>query len=457
MTSFAIVAPPAAGVVDRNSRTINVEVPWDTYCTNLIAAFAFSGQRVTVGGVEQQSGVTPNDFSKPVEYLVECSDGSCAAYTATVVVLQRPSEQKAITGFSFLQPPVTGVIDEAQHRISAVVPRGMDVSALVANYTTTGLSMHVAGTEQDSGVTANDFTDPVAYVVSAEDGSTQTYVVTVAEAPSQEKAMTAFTVQAPGAATAIDEERKIIRVRVAEGTALSSLAAVFTTTGTEVRVGGVPQQSGVTVNDFTTAVAYEVRAEDGTSTVYTVRVTDRVRLVVNEVDADQVGTDNAEFIELYAAAEVDLWGVVIVLINGGVTPGQEYSRIDLTSQGTMAAGSYLVVAGPLVQVASTGVKYTPTGWELTNRIQNGPNDAVMIWDTLGKRVVDTVTYAGVLHRAVISGEAAELDATEGSAGAPADSNSVVGSIARSPNGQDTGQNGVDFKFSATLTPGGPNP
>jgi len=103
------------------------------------------------------------------------------------------------------------------------------------------------------------------------------------------------------------------------------------------------------------------------------------------------------------------------------------------------------------------VKLVPAGWESSNRIQNGPNDAVLLWDTIGRRVVDTVSYAGILHRAVIAGEAAEVDATEGVAGAPADSNSLVGSIARSANGRDTGQNSVDFRFCPTLTPGTPNP
>jgi hypothetical protein len=58
---------------------------------------------------------------------------------------------------------------------------------------------------------------------------------------------------------------------------------------------------------------------------------------------------------------------------------------------------------------------------------------------------------------VITGESAELDATEGGTGAPADSNSVPGSIGRSPTGVDTGQNGVDFKFISTPTPGTANP
>ncbi len=211
------------------------------------------------------------------------------------------------------------------------------------------------------------------------------------------------------------------------------------------------------MNDFSSPVEYEVVAEDGSSCRYTVVVTDRIGLLVNELDVDQVGVDNAEYIELLAVEDVDPWGIVVVLIHGGVTPGTEYARIDLSSLGSIEQGTYVVIAGPLVPVPPTAVKYTPPGWELTNRIQNGPSDAVMVWDTIGRKVVDTVTYAGVLHRAVIEGEAAELDATEGSAGAPADSNSVTGSLSRSPNGQDTGQNGVDFRFVSALTPGGPNP
>ena len=81
----------------------------------------------------------------------------------------------------------------------------------------------------------------------------------------------------------------------------------------------------------------------------------------------------------------------------------------------------------------------------------------MLWDTLGHRMIDAVSYAGALHRAVIAGEPAELDACEGSAGAASDSNTVAGSLGRSPNGADTGQNGVDFKFIGTPTPGAPNP
>ena len=455
IASFGFVTPPVQGVVDDGSHVVRLEVPSGTDCSSLVAVFVTTGSRVTVGGVQQQSGVTSNDFTTAVQYVVEAADGSEVAYSVQVTVLPPLNQMKSITSFSIIKPPADGFIDEGAHTISVVVPHGTDRSSLVAAFSATGVRVTVFDTDQESGKTINDFSEPLTYTVTAEDGSSQGYAVAVTEAPSQEKALTSFGFLTPGCAVALDDAQRIFRVRAPLGTNLASMVAVFSTTGAQVRVGGQPQISGTTANDFTAPVVYEVVAEDGSSAAYTVHVVDRTPLVINELDVDQVGTDTAELIELYAGGEVDLWGVAVVLLNGGVTPGQEYGRVDLTPVGTMPRGSYLVIAGPSVSVA--GPKYTPPGWELSNRIQNGPNDAVLIWDTLGKRVVDTVTYAGVLHRAVLSGEGVEVDATEGAAGAPADSNSLVGSISRSPNGQDTGQNGVDFKFTPTLTPGAPNP
>ena len=95
-----------------------------------------------------------------------------------------PSEEKEITAFSFtadsntaLTSDVTGTIDGTD--ISLTVPYGTEVTALVASFTTTGQSVSVDGTEQTSGTTANDFSSPVTYTVTAENGSTQDYAVTV--------------------------------------------------------------------------------------------------------------------------------------------------------------------------------------------------------------------------------------------------------------------------------------
>src|SRR3989304_4624215 len=87
------------------------------------------------------------------------------------------SDAKAITEFSFTSPAATGTIDEGAKTISVTVPYGTEVTAIVATFTTTGSSVKVDGVVQESGVTLNNFTNPVAYVVTAADSSTATYTV----------------------------------------------------------------------------------------------------------------------------------------------------------------------------------------------------------------------------------------------------------------------------------------
>ena len=101
-------------------------------------------------------------------YLMEFMQGQGEARTA-----------KAITAFSFVSPPAPGTIDENAKTIAVKVPYGTNVTALVATFTTTGSSVKVGSTVQVSGTTPNNFTSPVIYTVTAADGSTVYYTVTV--------------------------------------------------------------------------------------------------------------------------------------------------------------------------------------------------------------------------------------------------------------------------------------
>ena len=99
------------------------------------------------------------------------ADGSSQAYAVTVTIL--PDSAKAITGFAFTSPSATGTISAATHTIALSVPYGTNVTALVTSITISGASVSPA-----SGV-AQDFTHPVTYTVTAADGSSQAYTVTV--------------------------------------------------------------------------------------------------------------------------------------------------------------------------------------------------------------------------------------------------------------------------------------
>jgi hypothetical protein len=90
-----------------------------------------------------------------------------------------PSSDKAITSFSILSPAAAGGI--AGPSIGVSLPYQTALGSLVATFTTTGISVKVGSVDQVSGTTANDFTNPVTYTVTAADGSTTQYVVTVAD------------------------------------------------------------------------------------------------------------------------------------------------------------------------------------------------------------------------------------------------------------------------------------
>ena len=51
---------------------------------NLIATFDTDAMKVEINGVEQKSGITPNDFSKPITYTLISDEGEKVEYTVTL-------------------------------------------------------------------------------------------------------------------------------------------------------------------------------------------------------------------------------------------------------------------------------------------------------------------------------------------------------------------------------------
>ena len=114
------------GVIDEVGKTITLQVNANAL-PNLIATFSMSdGARLEVDGTLQESGVTPNDFSKPVTYTVTTEDGTTENYTVSVTT---KSSDKSITSFSFTKAlnsklstsQVDGVIDEVGKTITLKV------------------------------------------------------------------------------------------------------------------------------------------------------------------------------------------------------------------------------------------------------------------------------------------------------------------------------------------------
>jgi large repetitive protein len=186
-------------------------------------------------------------------------------------------------------------------------------------------------------------------------------------------------------------------------------------------------------------------------------------LVINEVDYDQVGTDTAEYVEIFnpSAQTISLTGKTLYLVNGANS--EVYGTIDLSSAVSMAPLTYLVIAGSGVTVPMTAKKIDP-GWT-SNAIQNGGTtggtspDGLALVDTTNMTIIDAFSYEGALTAAMLPGFTTPPSLVEGTVLDPAvaDSNSTDGSLCRHPNGQDTDNANADWAFCATLSPGTANP
>ena len=170
------LAADYAGTVSGTS--VTVALPPTADKTTLAARFtANDGNVVKVGSVVQVSGVTVNDFSSPVTYVVTDSDNKKSA-SYTVSISLGPDPAPALTAFAFeveqngalLSKTAEGTFKDRD--ISVGLPQMADVSALIATFATPeGNKVTVDGVEQVSGVTVNDFTNPVDYIVTNSDGS----------------------------------------------------------------------------------------------------------------------------------------------------------------------------------------------------------------------------------------------------------------------------------------------
>lgn len=307
ITSYSLAG--VAATVNETAKTISVAMPNGTNVKALAAEFTTTGADIKVGSVAQVNGATTNNFTNPVAYTITAADGTTATYNVTVTVAQNPA--KAITAYSL--NGVAGAVNEVTKSISVTMPNGTNVAALVATFTTTGAGAKVGAVAQTSGTTANNFAAPVAYTITAVDGTTTTYNVTVVVAPATSKTITAYSLN--GVAGTVNEVAKTISITVPNGTNVTALVATFTTTGSGVKVGAVAQTSGTTANNFTAPVSYTVTAADSTTAIYSVTVT-----VTSALGPAPVKLGTAGNFVILAKSGVSTTGTTAVVGDIGISP-----------------------------------------------------------------------------------------------------------------------------------------
>ncbi len=326
--------------INSTEETVDIVMPVGTDLTSLVPDFTLSpGATATVEGVEQVSGTTANDFTNPVIYTVTAEDGTTSA-DWTVTVTTNASGEAEILGYS-IPDQINSTIDSEAQTIDVDVPLGTDLTNLVADFTLSqGATAIVNGTEQISGTTPNDFTSPVVYTITAQDGTTtKDWTVTVTTIASSEAEIISYSIP-DQLSSEIDTDAQTVNVVMPMDTDLSSLIADFSlSVGATATVEGAVQESGVTVNDFTDAVVYIITAQDGTTTAeWTVNVTEQALspadFISYNIDGEQgaLDYDNA-YIRVEMPAGTDLTSLVAtfeVADGAVVTVGGETQESGVT-------------------------------------------------------------------------------------------------------------------------------
>jgi len=166
ITSFTF-ANAISATINETDGTITAELPFGTNIKALTPSIVISSR----AKVSPASDVA-TDFTKPVTYTLTAEDGTTKTYVVTVTVV------KIISSFIFegLNPKVSATIDETNATITAKIPIGTDLTAL-----TPTIVISKNATISPASGTALDFTKPVNYTVTAENGTTKAYVFNVIE------------------------------------------------------------------------------------------------------------------------------------------------------------------------------------------------------------------------------------------------------------------------------------
>ncbi len=157
-----------SGTVDEDNKMVRLDFPAGTDVTHLTPTIVISNYAT----IEPKSGVA-QDFTNPVYYTVTSLSGATSQYMVEAIVHDADNE-KSILSFRFDALDESGVIDQIARAISFLLPAGTDVTQLVPT-----IEVSEGATVEPASGVAQDFSNPVTYTVTAQNGTTAVYTVTV--------------------------------------------------------------------------------------------------------------------------------------------------------------------------------------------------------------------------------------------------------------------------------------
>ncbi|WP_189362655.1 malectin domain-containing carbohydrate-binding protein, partial [Algibacter mikhailovii] len=249
--AFTLAAQTVDAVINSTDNTVTIEVENGTDLVTLIPTITISGDAT----INPESGVV-QDFTSPVTYTVTAEDTTITE-DWIITVTEAPSTAADIIAFSFDEQTGAATINTTDNTVTIEVANGTSLLSLSPT-----IEVSADATISPNSEVAQDFTSPVTYSVTAQDGVTSVdWSITVNEAPSIATDITLFTLVEQTGSAVINTTDNTVTIEVANGTSLLSLSPTI-----EVSADATISPDSEVAQDFTSPVTYTVSAQDGITT-----------------------------------------------------------------------------------------------------------------------------------------------------------------------------------------------
>ncbi len=281
---------------------------------------------------------------------------------------------------------------EDGNRLIAILPKGTDLGALCASYSIEGYELFIGSNRQKSGITVNDFRNPVNYTLYSMDGNRTRYTVTALESEAFFETFSFIPDRNAALNGPVDASvsGNAVWFYMTHDVSLNGLTPTFTYQQDRVEKDGSPVESGGFSDDYSSPKIYRVFAHDGRYMDYQISAYRLTRLTFS--GSTFSGTYAAHLDDTHIDVELPSSADLTSLI-----PEYSYLGEGVTFNGqTIESGQTKVnFASPVtVAVAASGLthSYTVTVTKAENPY-NPPNDPY----TPGGYRTYTVIYTGNGH------------------------------------------------------------
>ncbi|MFH2143583.1 MAG: lamin tail domain-containing protein [Bacteroidota bacterium] len=259
--TFVLSQQTGPATINSTNHTVNIEVANGTNLNSLTPTIT-----VSPGATINPFSGTPQNFSTQFTYTVTAQDATTQDWTVNVSEAAPLNNETDILSFTFVEQTVPADINSGTHTVDIEVVNGTNVAAL----TPSSVTLSQGATIFPTSITQQDFTSPVTYTVTAENGTDfQLWTVTVTEAilPSNNAEILSFVIAEQTGQAIIDSALATVEIEVTNGTNVANLAPNIT-----VSAGASVSPLSGSVQDFTFPVTYTVTAQDATTKDWLVSV-----------------------------------------------------------------------------------------------------------------------------------------------------------------------------------------